>query len=150
LKAWRRWRLKRLLPDGKVSPHFRYAEFATKDGTPIPVRALPGLRELCRDFLEPMRERFGPAHVMSGYRHRAYNAKIGGARNSFHIWDEHPTDCASDVIFATGTPDEWGEEARELRARKRGGRGGVGVYPWHGFIHMDVREYQADWRGRSR
>jgi hypothetical protein len=146
LMAERRRRLKKMFPTGKVSPHFTYQEFATHDGTPIPIRAVGGLQALCKDFLEPMRRKFGPAFVLSGYRHRTYNAAIGGARNSVHIWDETPSSVAADMRFAKGTPAQWAAEAKRLR-RARGKGGGVGTYPRMGFVHVDNRTYNADWSG---
>lgn len=147
LKAWRKVQLRRRTkPDGKVSPHFRHIEFWCKDGTPIPVKALPGIRKHCARFLEPMRAKFGPCTVMSGYRHERYNASIGGAKDSQHDWDKHPDGTATDIIFARGNPEAWAKEAREIRART-GGTGGIGVYPNSGFVHLDSRGYKADWRG---
>lgn len=145
LKWWRKRTLKKRLPNGRVSPHFRHIEFWTHDGTPIPVKAIPGLRAHVLRFLEPMRVRFGPCTVMSGYRHKRYNLSIGGATDSQHDWDKHPRGVATDVIFATGTPVEWAQAARALRVHS-GGTGGIGVYPRSGFLHIDSREYRADWR----
>lgn len=146
LRAWRRRKLARILPDGKVSPHFRYQEFACRDGTPIPVKAVPGLKKHCVRFLEPMRAKFGACHVVSGYRHERYNASIGGAKDSQHDWDKHPTGNATDLIFASGRPVDWAAYARELR-KKTGGTGGIGTYPKQGFVHVDSRASQADWSG---
>ena len=50
--------------------------------SPAPTTARPGMVKLCEVFLEPMRTKFGPCHVLSGYRHTLYNAMIGGARQS--------------------------------------------------------------------
>lgn len=133
---------------GKVSAHFRYTEFATHDGTPIPIKSLPGISAHCRRFLEPMRTEFGTCHVLSGYRHERYNRSIGGARDSQHDWDKHPTGVATDLTFATGTPEEWGKFAAELR-QKSGGKGGIGIYPRSGFVHVDSRNSRADWRGKG-
>ena len=146
LMRYRRRELKRRYPNGKVSAHFTYAEFFTHDGTPIPIRALPGLVALCRDYLEPMRKTFGGCTVLSGYRHRAYNASIGGAVNSEHIWDETPESVASDLRFTKGSPALWAAEARKIRAELKKG-GGVGQYDRSGFTHVDNRTYNADWQG---
>lgn len=144
LKAQRHRGLKKKYPNGKVSAHFRYQEFATHDGTPIPLNATRGLEAHCRRFLEPLRSQFGPCHVLSGYRHYHYNRAIGGASDSRHDWDKHPTACATDLVFARGTPAQWGAAAARLRA-KHGGWGGIGIYPRSGFVHVDSRDYKADW-----
>lgn len=146
LRAWRKRELARRLPTGMVSTHFRHVEFWCKDGTPIPTKAIPGLQAHCRRFLEPMRAKFGPCTVMSGYRHERYNRSIGGAPNSQHDWDKHPTGVATDLIFARGTVDDWGREAKRLR-NLSGGAGGIGLYHRQRFIHIDSRPTRADWTG---
>lgn len=133
--------------EGQMSPHFHVSEFRTHDGTPVPRMAYEGLRHLCVNYLEPMRDKFGPAHVTSGHRHRAYNASIGGATDSFHIYD-HPArrgdQVAADMDFARGTPSEWADEARRIANQL--GRGGVGQYNRSGFVHMDNGP-RRDWSG---
>lgn len=124
-------------PPGQLSPHFHIREFACKDGTPVPAIAVPALRRLCRDYLERMRATFGPAVVMSGYRHAKYNAAIGGARQSQHIYELTPGSVAADLIFRTGTPAQWAQLADQL------GAGGVGQYP--SFVHVDNRPVKARW-----
>lgn len=148
LRAWRRAKLAHRFPDGKVSPHFRYVEFATHDGTPIPASDanLIGLRRHAHLILEPMREHFGPCHVLSGYRHRAYNARIGGAADSRHIWDNHRGEPATDLTFVHGDPEAWGDFAARLCARQGIG-GGIGKYRGMGFVHVDLRPGAARWRG---
>lgn len=77
--------------------------------------------------------------VTSGYRSRKTNEWIRrrtgmAARNSFHI-----EGMAADVYSPNVS-------ARRL-ARKAGdcGAGGIGYYPSHGFIHLDVGPYRR-WR----
>lgn len=127
------------IPGDVLTPHFRMEEFDCKDGTPVPRVAVPALKRLCVDYLEPLRAQFGPAHVMSGYRHRAYNARIGGARFSQHIYDDTPTSVAADLIFSRGRPTQWAHAADKL------GAGGVGTYP--SFVHIDNRVGRARWTG---
>ena len=148
LIKWRKAELKKKLPDGKLSPHFRYQEFATRDGTPIPVKAIPALKRHCQVYLEPMREKFGPCHILSAYRHQHYNRSIGGASNSFHIYDDHPGAPATDLSFVSGTPADWYAEAKRIRDKIDGGKGGIGYYPRMGFVHVDRRPYRADWSGK--
>lgn len=146
LRRWRTSELRRLMPAGKVSTHFRYVEFCTKDGTPIPTLAVPGLRRLCTILLEPLRAEFGPCYVTSGYRHHAYNRSIGGATDSRHVWDKRPLEPAVDVTFARGTPAQWAQRAEELLRGQRIG-GGVGTYSALGFVHLDLRSVHARWAG---
>jgi zinc D-Ala-D-Ala carboxypeptidase len=57
------------------------------DNTPDE-RIVTALRGLCLNVLEPVRSRFGPVHVTSGYRSPAVNRVIGGARTSQHLFGE--------------------------------------------------------------
>lgn len=129
---------------GQLTEHFNVAEFHCHNGQKVPAAAVPALTRLCRDVLEPMRARFGACTVLSGYRPRAYNESIGGARNSFHIYGERPNAPAADTMYASGSPREWAGYARKLLGRKQGG---VGRYDRSGFIHCDDRGWKADWKG---
>lgn len=134
--------------DTQLSPNFKLSEFNTRDGTPVPASHIGALRYLCREFLEPMRAKYGPCTIHSGYRHANYNRRIGGARNSFHIYDQHPShDVAADVSFRRGSVRGWRWKANQLLYRKRRGKGGLGYYPQGGFIHIDTRDYRARWNG---
>ena len=130
-----------------LTEHFKATEFYTHDGSAVPIVARNALVRLCEDFLEPMRTKFGTAIVLSGYRHEAYNAKIGGARHSQHIYEHDFESVAADMRFATGTPNAWAKEANRLRTKNTGGKGGIGTYVRSGFVHVDNRGYKADWSG---
>lgn len=132
----------------RLSTHFVIEEFDCKDGTKVKHREYNGLEYLCHQFLEPMRTRFGPCSVHSGYRTMAWNRRVGGENNSFHIYPMHDgNDQAVDVSFARGTPSQWHAFANSIRQRKRKGKGGLGLYPNQGFVHIDLRDYPANWRG---
>lgn len=143
------------MSERRLSAHFSVREFACRDGSPVPVAAIPAIERLCRDVLEPLRAQFGPCLVLSGYRTRSYNARIGGARYSQHIYDVTPDSVAADVRFARGTPAQWRKAARKAMVRAYGRRpgtwlrraGGIGLYVRSGFIHVDNRPYRAEWRG---
>ena len=125
----------------RLSPHFVLAEFHCHDGTPVPAQALPALRRLVRQVLEPMREKFGQCRVNSGFRTDSYNRKIGGEDKSQHLYHRSPADVAADVAFASGSPREWAAEAARLL---RDG-GGIGTYGT--FAHVDNRPSRARWSG---
>lgn len=135
----------------QLTPNFNVKEFDCNDKnrTKVPTKYEPQLEVLCENFLEPMRKKFGPCTVHSGYRTRAYNTAIGGARLSFHVYpDRRPRDgVAADVSFEKGTVAQWHAEAKRLRNKNRNGQGGIGYYPQGGFIHIDTRDYLADWNG---
>lgn len=124
----------------RASEHFLISEFDCHNGQKVPRDAYPALRRLCEDVLEPMRAHFGACRVTSGYRPRAYNASIGGASQSEHIYELTPSSVAADVSFARGTPASWAEFARRL------GVGGVGQYSRSGFVHVDNGP-RRDWWG---
>lgn len=83
--------------DAILSAHFALAEL-TRTGTGLRNVPSPGevenLRTLCRVLLEPIRERFGPIGISSGFRGAKVNEAVGGARSSAHRFglaaDLHP------------------------------------------------------------
>lgn len=136
-------RRKRPVAEGQLTPNFNIREFACKDGTPAPSYMEGPLRDLCRRVLEPLRKEFGPCTITSGYRHAAYNRSIGGASQSYHVYEIRRSQPAADVTFASGTPQQWANRARQLL----GNAGGVGLYPRSRFVHVDTRTYRSDWSG---
>ncbi|RKK05197.1 DUF882 domain-containing protein [Pseudoroseomonas wenyumeiae] len=72
------------------------------------------------------RQRMAELIVLSGYRTVATNREVNGAVNSQHL-----RAAALDLQIPKARFGSFGEEAIEL------GRGGVGLYPTHGFIHLD-------------
>jgi len=130
----------------RLSKHFTVEEFDCHDGTKVMARDHKGLSALCRQFLEPLRAKFGRVTINSGYRTKRYNASIGGASQSYHVYTIHDgNDQAADITCARGTPREWHAFLAGIRQRKRNGRGGLGLYST--FVHVDIRDYKADWRG---
>jgi hypothetical protein len=116
-----------------ASKHFRYSEFDCKNGQKIPEASKPAVREWCKRVGEPARARFGSVSITSGYRPAAYNASIGGATNSVHIWDYPGRNCkavAVDFTCASGSARDW----FDFTAGKADGRG---LY-WS-FHHADTR-----------
>ena len=56
------------------------------------------LKSLCENVLQPLREAWGGAIVVtSGYRCKALNKKVGGASNSDHLYG-----CAADIKSLAG------------------------------------------------
>lgn len=148
LRRQRLGELRRRFPDGRISAHFRYVEFFTKDGMPFPIRSIRHIQWLCVHVLEPLRDEFGSCYVTSGYRHFAYNASIGGASDSRHVWDKRPDEPAVDVSFVRGGPVEWADSAHEL-LRARGIGGGIGIYRRLRFTHIDLRRAFERWNGKG-
>lgn len=72
------------------------------------------------------RAKLGELSVHSGYRTPAVNAAVKGVNDSFHL-----RASALDIGAPGGHFPALVEEARKL------GRGGVGIYPARGFVHLD-------------
>lgn len=91
----------------RLSEHFSFAELTATAQTGLleknrfeAAAYVPALTELCAVLLEPLRRRFGPVRVLSGYRCHALNAAVHGAANSQHMRGE-----AADIIVP-GVPPE--------------------------------------------
>lgn len=143
----------------RISTNFTIEEFDCHDGTPVPKEAIPRLVEWCRVWGEPLRREFGPVLVLSGYRDRAYNAAIGGARGSYHVYDQHlatgsvqlpSRGVAADCRPRRGDPVKWQQWAVRRRGQVESlggaGRGGIGLYVASGFVHLDTGPLRS-WEG---
>ena len=120
--------------DLQLSPHFRLAEFASKDGAD---------KVLVDDdlvtLLEKIRKAVGGAVVInSGYRSPAHNSAVGGVRSSQHLYGR-----AADIVVAGASPLLVGQIAEYYLDR----RGGIGVYQT--FTHVDTRAIRSRWDQRS-
>lgn len=74
-----------------LSPHFTLAELThTNSGlSNNPTDAeVKSLTALCTTLLEPVRLKFGPVSIHSGYRGPLVNARIGGSKTSQHMKGE--------------------------------------------------------------
>ena len=90
--------------------------------------------------LEAFRRTMGaPVRILCAYRSEDYNACVGGAERS-----QHRLFKAADIVCEAGDPGRWRTVLRELRSRGVFS-GGIGVYGT--FVHVDVRDSPADWRG---
>lgn len=94
----------------QLSPHFTFAEMVATSQRGLAARnaaeAVPytaTLRALCETLLEPVRARFGPVSIHSGFRGPSLNAAIGGSKTSQHMRGEaadfHCPRAALDDVF---------------------------------------------------
>lgn len=123
--------------DSKLSANFTLGEFACHDRQTYPdVRVHPNLVLL----LEKIRKIAGgkAIHITSGYRPPAYNLSVGGEPNSLHI-DGMAADIYIDGVSTSALAD--------ICDQAVGATGGVGYYPYQGFVHVDVRGYLSRWDG---
>ena len=87
------------------------------------------------ELLESVRTHFGaPIKINSGYRSPEHNAKVGGAKGSYHV-----KGMAADIVVK-GVPAS--KVYNYLNATHNGG---VGRYSR--FTHVDVRDGKARWQG---
>lgn len=122
-----------------LSRNFRLAEFQSPDGTPMSTEHVEQLAKLCREYLQPLRDRFGATTVHSGFRSVAWNQRVGGAPLSFHLEQRRRHGAAADVSCAAGSPRDWADFLEAIRCP------GVGRY--RGHVHADNRHDVARWRG---
>ncbi|MBP1539805.1 MAG: peptidase M15 [Prevotella sp.] len=81
--------------DIRLTEHFSLSEFTRSatadrhgiDNTPDTWQ-VTNLHNLCCEILEPLRRRFGPIHISSGFRTEQLNALVGGVGNSQHMLGE--------------------------------------------------------------
>jgi hypothetical protein len=145
LKRMRERRKRMQERQDRPSEHFAYAEFDCNNGQKVPKESEPAIKDWCERIGEPLRKKFGPVHINSGYRPTAYNASVGGEPNSVHIYDYPGRNfraVAVDVTCANGSPSEW----YAFTAGKADGRGSYAT-----FHHADNRSRigwpAATWTG---
>ena len=154
--------------DVRVSPHFRLGDFLCKQpaGWPRYVVLEERLLWKLEAVIAALHRREGASslHVMSGYRTPHYNAAIGQARHSRHMYGD-AADVFVDEKPEDGHMDDLNGDGRETRADARrlyriadrvastslvdrliGGMGYYPATPTHGpFVHIDARGYRARW-----
>lgn len=114
----------------KLQPNFKVKEFACKDGSDLIM-----ISDETVAILQTVRNLIGSAiTITSAYRTPAYNAKIGGAKKSQHMYGK-----------ACDTKSKYG--ARILaRAYQFLGANGIGLYPYSPFCHVDTRDSKSYWK----
>lgn len=128
--AWDKWPADL----GKRWPNFSPWEFRSRDGSNMIVLdmdLLDGLQELRRLVTRPIT-------VNSGYRTIEHNRKVGGSPYSQHLMGK-----AADIVIAGFSVERMNTAAQRIPMFARGG---IGVYPGNGFVHVDVRGVKTRWR----
>lgn len=106
-----------------ISKNFTLREFRCKDGSDKIIVDL----DFIRNKLQVIRDHFNaPLTINSAYRNEAYNAKIGGARASFHCKGQ-----AFDIVVRGHSPLEVAKFAQTI--------GINGIIQYNGFVHVDSR-----------
>lgn len=109
--------------DKAVSKNFKVKEFACKDGSDRLVLD----EEFISSKLQKIRTHFGvPVTINSAYRNAAYNKKVGGSSNSYHVKGR-----AFDIVVKGKTPAEVARYAKSIGIK--------GVIQYNTFVHIDSR-----------
>lgn len=95
---------------------------------------------LCQTVLQPLRDKYGPIKINSGYRVSALNRLIGGAINS-----QHQYGMAADITPATEDKAEKKRILEAIAEDLKDHMGGFNYYKDAEFIHVDIRGYKARW-----
>ncbi len=124
----------------QLTKNFQLSEFACHDGTPVPTHLI-GNVQLLANNLQVLRDDIGqPITILSGYRTPAWNKKVGGKPQSFHM-----KAMAGDLVVKGWTPKQLHARIEKLIAQGKMKAGGLGLYA--GFTHYDVRGRNARWNG---
>ena len=115
----------------KLSKHFSVKEFRCNDGTDeIRIDSdLPPILQQIRDHFN------APVHINSAYRTPAYNAKVGGVKNSYHV-----KGMAADIVVSGVSSKRVAQYAETLDC------GGIGWYEGKKFVHIDTRPKRVCWK----
>ncbi len=106
-----------------ISPNFKVKEFRCKDGSD---KILIDT-DFIQNYLQKIRDHFGATvTINSGYRTAAYNKKIDGAANSYHVKGQ-----AFDIVVKGHTPLEVARYSQSL--------GIMGIIQYNTFVHVDSR-----------
>lgn len=109
----------------QVGPHFQVKEFACKDGSTITF-----IDNYMVTILELLRKELGnkPIIITSGYRTPTHNAKVGGAKYSYHM-----RGMAVDIKVNGKTSKEVAKALDKLV-------NGCGIIVYESWVHFDVRD----------
>ena len=121
---------------GDMSNNFNRSEFACKgEGC---CNHTARIQQRLVNALQKLRENINkPIIVVSGYRCSKHNIEVGGAKESMHV-----KGLAADIKVDGMSVEELYEAVLAIPDFSNGG---VGIYKT--WIHVDVREKKARWKG---
>lgn len=122
----------------QLTKNFNLAEFACKDGTPVPDKYIANVTKLAEN-LQLLRDHLNePLHINSAYRSPEHNKKVGGKPASQHL-----TASAADITCKSKSPKQLAAIIEKLIKDGVLKFGGMGIYP--GFVHVDIRAGKVRW-----
>jgi uncharacterized protein YcbK (DUF882 family) len=124
--------------DMRLTENFTLQEFASKDGAPFPHEVVKNLAILAEQ-LQVIRDHFGkPIEITSGYRSPEHNAKIKGAKHSYHT-----KGMAADIKVQGVEPKEVAAVIKRLMDTGMIRKGGLKAYKT--WSHYDWRGEYTTW-----
>jgi uncharacterized protein YcbK (DUF882 family) len=122
----------------RLTKNFSLSEFDCNDGTEIPSELLTNVLELAEN-LQVLRDFVGvPIKINSSYRSLSHNAKIGGSKNSQHLFAK-----AADIVVESKSPEQVANIIKVLISEGKMKQGGISAYKT--FTHYDIRGHKARW-----
>ena len=122
----------------KLTKNFHLSEFACNDKTEVPTELIENVKLLAQQ-LQILRDYYDtPIKINSAYRTKSYNANVGGATNSQHLFG-----TAADIIIIGISPEETQITIQDLIDSGKMLEGGLGLY--RTFTHYDIRKNKARW-----
>lgn len=123
-----------------LTKNFYLESFNCRNGVLIPQEYMDNVLELAKN-LQVLRDFINiPIYVNSGYRTVDYNKKIGGHKNSQHLYAK-----AADIRTNKIRPKCLHAMIEGLIRFGKMKQGGLGLYD--DFIHYDIRGTKARWNG---
>ena len=122
----------------KLTKNFSKSEFDCKDGSEMPNDVFENVKILAEQ-MQVLRDELGvPIHLTNGYRSVSHNRKVGGAKNSQHLYGK-----ACDMQVKGMSPKKVYLTIERLIKEGKMLQGGLGLY--NTFVHYDCRLTRARW-----
>lgn len=125
----------------QLTPNFRFGEFASRGQLPTDPQVVARILKLAEQ-LQVLRDELGkPITIISGWRSKAHNDAVGGAKASRHMLGD-----AADIIVQGVSSTEVYRTIERLQSEGRMTAGGAHAYRGkHPFCHYDCRGWNARW-----
>lgn len=123
----------------KLTENFSLDEFKSKDGSSFPAEVVQNLSTLAVQLQALRDEVKKPITVLSGYRSKEHNLKIGGALDSYHV-----RGMAADIQVSGMNPKQVYDTIEKLIKENKMMEGGLGLYKT--WVHYDYRNKKIRWK----
>jgi len=116
----------------KITNNFSKKEFDSKDGADMPNDVFNNIVEVAKNLQVLRDEVKSPIRINSGYRSPSHNKKVGGVKNSHHIYGR-----AADIVVSGMMPNQVAKVIDKLWKEGKMKKGWYKVY--NSFVHYDIR-----------